>query len=799
MEAKVKVGTLSENEGEPVEPETYYNEDGTELEWAFDKNGVSTQIPYDQNGELVNQYYGMHSPKNCYYEKDDGSIFVLASGKYMLLGGDLDITKAINITFTMDPLNAWGEGGNLGRFVFALFDNIDTAISAGNSGWNAARGSKVVAFGSQIDTLNNEAVAYYHRISVGGQLSDEYNYDGSQAKLTIYIGEKSGESFVSFNGKEFATLSVVQSDFPEGIARLSVISLNSANEFKVNISQTDIRTKVNIVSDTPGFEIMEVSSILGRAFKVPAMPVINGYTFDGLYLDESCIIKLKETDFVVGEPTFYAKYLDNSKTYHQVTLQSAIGNYEPIVFTVEDGATIGEIGNVFYSEGFKLMWETDAGLFNELETGIVEETVLTAVWVEEEIVLYHMMNDVVDTTYLWEYLQDGNGWDEEYTAFDIGDTFVDAEGKEIISSYYGSYQHETSFREYDNYSTFLLPGAGAITNLKRLDLTKEIVITYTANNWDTSNNNYVTGGDITFQLFDNVLSALKSGHNSNENAKVAIMTSTVGISVDFGRFVDALSGIKKKHESFRFEQDKQFVIKMFISEDGTSNYVIVNDVKLDGAIEGVKRSDFKAGYAYLHIANNGSTHFFNCLVTQTSKLTLTEAENGTYTVNKSGDVSFKDTVTITLNPNNGFAVKKVVIGEKEYFPDANNMVTFYKGWEDETIEVIFDKAFTATFVCGEGSSVIKPQVVCQGENFYKPSNPKKEGFKFVGWYIDEALTTEYDFRIVATEDVTLYAKWEAKEVTGEKKGCKGEMGVSSALISMLMMSVYTLISKKNKR
>ena len=800
LEAKVKIGSIEEPSIEyPDEPLTYYNEDGSELVWAFDKNGVSPQIPYNANGEKVNSYYGMYAPENCYGDRDDGSVFLLTAGTYMLLGEELDITKAINITFTMDPQEAWGKGGNLGRFVFSLFDNIDLAIRAGNSGWNPAYGAKVVAFGSQVETLNNEPVPYFHKMSVNGQLSDEFNYDGAQATLTIYIGEKQEDSFVAFNGKEFATLPVSQSDFRDGIGRLSVITLESTNEFKVNVSQSDIRTKVNILSSVAGFETMEVGATIGRAFKTPEMPVLEGYTFDALYVDEACIVKYNGKDPVSESTTFYAKYLDNSKTYHNVTLQSEIGGFDPITFTVEDGAVIGTIGDVFFSEGFDLKWKTEAGLFNELETAITEDLVLTAIWVEETVVLYHMMNGVVDENYLWEYLQDGNGWDSEYTAFDVGDTFVDANGKEIISSYYGSYQHETSFREYDTYSTFLLPGAGAITNLKKLDLTKEIVITYTANNWDTANNNYVTSGDITFQLFDNVLSALKAGHLSNENAKVAIMTSSLDLSVDFGRFKDVLNGVRQKHDSFKFEQDKQFIIKMFISEDGSENYVTVNGVKLEGAIAGLKRSDFKGGYAYLHIANNGSTHYFNCLLAQTSTLTLKETVNGTYSVDKTGEILFKDTVTITLNPDKGYAVKKVIINEEEYLPDSNNMITFYKGWDHEEIEVIFDKAFTATFVVGEGASVLAPQVVCTGDKFYKPSNPKKEGYKFVGWYADEALTIEYDFKALATADITLYAKWEEKPKASEKKGCKGEVGLSATIwASITLVSAGLAVSKKKK-
>ena len=46
--------------------------------------------------------------------------------------------------------------------------------------------------------------------------------------------------------------------------------------------------------------------------------------------------------------------------------------------------------------------------------------------------------------------------------------------------------------------------------------------------------------------------------------------------------------------------------------------------------------------------------------------------------------------------------------------------------------------------------------------------PEKEGYKFVGWYADEALTKEID-EVYLTQDITVYAKWEKieEEVTEE--------------------------------
>lgn len=43
----------------------------------------------------------------------------------------------------------------------------------------------------------------------------------------------------------------------------------------------------------------------------------------------------------------------------------------------------------------------------------------------------------------------------------------------------------------------------------------------------------------------------------------------------------------------------------------------------------------------------------------------------------------------------------------------------------------------------------------------KPDDPTKEGYNFGGWYTDEAFTTAYDFTQPVTDNVTLYAKWEA--------------------------------------
>jgi len=56
-----------------------------------------------------------------------------------------------------------------------------------------------------------------------------------------------------------------------------------------------------------------------------------------------------------------------------------------------------------------------------------------------------------------------------------------------------------------------------------------------------------------------------------------------------------------------------------------------------------------------------------------------------------------------------------------------------------------------------GGDSVAPVIV--DSRVTKPTDPTKVGFKFMGWYIDEALTTPYDFASIVTKPITLYAKY----------------------------------------
>lgn len=68
--------------------------------------------------------------------------------------------------------------------------------------------------------------------------------------------------------------------------------------------------------------------------------------------------------------------------------------------------------------------------------------------------------------------------------------------------------------------------------------------------------------------------------------------------------------------------------------------------------------------------------------------------------------------------------------------------------------------YTVTFNSNGGSSVSK-QTIELGKTATKPSNPTKDGYTFVGWYLNDS---EYSFSSKVTKNITLKAKWEKAPV-----------------------------------
>ncbi|MCR5357908.1 MAG: InlB B-repeat-containing protein, partial [Lachnospiraceae bacterium] len=86
-------------------------------------------------------------------------------------------------------------------------------------------------------------------------------------------------------------------------------------------------------------------------------------------------------------------------------------------------------------------------------------------------------------------------------------------------------------------------------------------------------------------------------------------------------------------------------------------------------------------------------------------------------------------------------------------------ITLYAGWREKA-------KFTVTFDMNgkEATDVPAPQTVIAGNKATKPTtDPKADGFKFMGWFKDAACTAVFDFDGVIIGDTTIYAKWIDKD------------------------------------
>jgi len=87
----------------------------------------------------------------------------------------------------------------------------------------------------------------------------------------------------------------------------------------------------------------------------------------------------------------------------------------------------------------------------------------------------------------------------------------------------------------------------------------------------------------------------------------------------------------------------------------------------------------------------------------------------------------------------------------------------YVVYREFTASIPVVATYTIAFDVNGGSSV-PTQTVFSGNKAVKPEDPTKEGFNFVGWFTDKALTTAFDFNANISSSLTLYAMWMAIEV-----------------------------------
>lgn len=137
------------------------------------------------------------------------------------------------------------------------------------------------------------------------------------------------------------------------------------------------------------------------------------------------------------------------------------------------------------------------------------------------------------------------------------------------------------------------------------------------------------------------------------------------------------------------------------------------------------------------------------------------------------------TATYTLTPDTGYEVEFALLNGTDAPIVGNTITLAYDQLQSSsnTLEVGYvaksvkeaeadaginhvnpGTACAVTFYSDGGSAVATAHVE-SGSVVAKPADPTKSGYRFDGWYTDQALTHAYDFNTPVTVSITLYAKW----------------------------------------
>ena len=176
------------------------------------------------------------------------------------------------------------------------------------------------------------------------------------------------------------------------------------------------------------------------------------------------------------------------------------------------------------------------------------------------------------------------------------------------------------------------------------------------------------------------------------------------------------------------------------------------------------------GYKFICWTLNGNEYDFNKTVNQNITLVAKweKIVKKVYTIkfNSNGGSNINEQVVDEGNkvskPNNptrnGYKYVGWTLEGKEYDfnSSVNRDITLVAKWE----EIIKNK-YTIKFNSNGGSN-INDQVVEEGSKVSKPSNPIRNGYKFICWTLNGS---EYDFNKTVNQNITLVAKWTQKNYT----------------------------------
>lgn len=218
------------------------------------------------------------------------------------------------------------------------------------------------------------------------------------------------------------------------------------------------------------------------------------------------------------------------------------------------------------------------------------------------------------------------------------------------------------------------------------------------------------------------------------------------------------------------EKKKMYTIEF----DTVGGNTIPSQTVEEGSFVTKPEDPTKEGYVFNGWEYEGERYTFNTTVVRNMTIVATWKTGGSsqssYYVNFDTDggnqiyPSSVKTGEAVMRPNDpvkeGYTFKYWSLNGVQYdfSTPVTGAITLKAIWEANGTENISTGKIVVTFDSDNGDEVTTVEVE-SGKKVTKPTNPKKTGYVFLDWYLEENI---YNFSTKVTKDITLKAKW-AKE------------------------------------
>ncbi|MDD2297961.1 MAG: InlB B-repeat-containing protein, partial [Sphaerochaetaceae bacterium] len=235
------------------------------------------------------------------------------------------------------------------------------------------------------------------------------------------------------------------------------------------------------------------------------------------------------------------------------------------------------------------------------------------------------------------------------------------------------------------------------------------------------------------------------------------------------RFVDG--GVHLFDPDYRY-----IVVDGEVQPDLTDYYVLTYIAGDNGSITGETKQPVKPGEygeAVTAVPDVGY-HFVKWSDGSIDNPRTDKNVTGNITVTAVFAINEYDEYTVTFVDWDGSVIEtqSVEHGKAATAPEDPERTGYtFSEWDKDFTNITGNLTVTAQYeinsytVSFENADEVESQQIDHGNKAQKPEDPIKEGYSFIGWYADEALTVEFDFDTEITVDTTIYAKWEINTYT----------------------------------